>query len=211
MENLQNFEANKSVCGRIIDEMKKVIVGKDEQLRLLLISLLSKGHILIEDVPGVGKTTAAAAMARATGLDSKRVQFTPDVMATDISGFTAPDAKTGEFVYKPGVCMTNILIADEINRTSPKTQSALLEAMEERQVSVDGVTYKLPEPFMVVATKADKLSNNELAKNKAVMKRELDLKEEELVVFSAQDGRGKEELLKRIEYLLKGNDAEKSE
>lgn len=152
MENLQNFEANKNVCSRIINEMKKVIVGKDEQLRLLLISLLSKGHILIEDVPGVGKTTAAAAMARATGLDSKRVQFTPDVMATDISGFTAPDTKTGEFVYKPGVCMTNILIADEINRTSPKTQSALLEAMEERQVSVDGVTYKLPEPFMVVAT-----------------------------------------------------------
>ena len=152
MENLQNSEMKKRVCTRIIDEMKKVIVGKDDQLRLLLISLLSKGHILIEDVPGVGKTTAAAAMARATGLDAKRVQFTPDVMATDISGFTAPDGKTGEFVYKPGVCMTNILIADEINRTSPKTQSALLEVMEERQVSVDGVTYKLPEPFMVVAT-----------------------------------------------------------
>ena len=143
---------HKEICNRIIDEMKKVIVGKDEQLRLLLISLLSKGHILIEDIPGVGKTTAASAMAKATGLDAKRVQFTPDVMATDISGFTAPDHKTGEFVYKPGVCMTNILIADEINRTSPKTQSALLEVMEERQVTVDGVTYKLPEPFMVVAT-----------------------------------------------------------
>ena len=143
---------HKETCNRIIDEMKKVIIGKDEQLRLLLISLLSKGHILIEDIPGVGKTTAAAAMAKATGLDAKRVQFTPDVMATDISGFTAPDHKTGEFIYKPGVCMTNILIADEINRTSPKTQSALLEVMEERQVTVDGVTYKLPEPFMVVAT-----------------------------------------------------------
>ncbi len=142
----------KEICNRIIEEMKKVIIGKDEQLRLLLIALLSKGHILIEDIPGVGKTTAASAMAKATGLDAKRVQFTPDVMATDISGFTAPDHKTGEFVYKPGVCMTNILIADEINRTSPKTQSALLEVMEERQVTVDGVTYKLPEPFMVVAT-----------------------------------------------------------
>lgn len=152
MENLQNMELKKRVCEKIIDEMKKVIVGKDHQLRLLLISLLSKGHILIEDVPGVGKTTAAAAMAKATGLGAKRVQFTPDVMATDITGFTAPDGKTGEFTYKPGVCMTNILIADEINRTSPKTQSALLEVMEERQVTVDGVTYKLPDPFMVVAT-----------------------------------------------------------
>lgn len=152
MENLQNMEMKKRLCGKILDEMKKVIIGKDDQLRLLLIALLSKGHILVEDVPGVGKTTAAVAMARATGLEAKRVQFTPDVMATDISGFTAPDGKTGEFVYRPGVCMTNILIADEINRTSPKTQSALLEVMEERQVTVDGVTHKLPEPFMVVAT-----------------------------------------------------------
>lgn len=152
MENLQSVSNEQAICQKITAEMKKVIVGKDEQLRLLLICLLSKGHILIEDVPGVGKTTAASAMAKATGLDAKRVQFTPDVMATDISGFTAPDSKTGEFVYRPGVCMTNILIADEINRTSPKTQSALLEVMEERQVTVDGVTYKLPEPFMVVAT-----------------------------------------------------------
>ena len=152
MENLQSVAKEQEICKKITAEMKKVIVGKDEQLRLLLICMLSKGHILIEDVPGVGKTTAASAMAKATGLDAKRVQFTPDVMATDISGFTAPDNKTGEFVYRPGVCMTNILIADEINRTSPKTQSALLEVMEERQVTVDGVTYKLPEPFMVVAT-----------------------------------------------------------
>lgn len=151
MEKLQSVAKEQEICRKITEEMKKVIVGKDEQLRLLLVCLLSKGHILIEDVPGVGKTTAASAMARATGLEAKRVQFTPDVMATDISGFTAPD-KNGEFVYKPGVCMTNILIADEINRTSPKTQSALLEVMEERQVTVDGVTYKLPEPFMVVAT-----------------------------------------------------------
>ncbi len=152
MEKLQSVAKEQAICQKITEEMKKVIVGKDDQLRYLLICLLSKGHILIEDVPGVGKTTAASAMAKATGLDAKRVQFTPDVMATDISGFTAPDGKTGEFVYKPGVCMTNILIADEINRTSPKTQSALLEVMEERQVTVDGVTYKLPEPFMVVAT-----------------------------------------------------------
>ena len=153
MENNGKFQKVKhEACNKIMEEIKKVIVGKDEQLRMLIICLLSKGHIVIDDVPGVGKTTAATALAKATGLEAKRVQFTPDVMATDISGFTAPDAKTGEFVYKPGVCMTNILIADEINRTSPKTQSALLEIMEERQVTVDGVTHKLPEPFMVVAT-----------------------------------------------------------
>ncbi len=152
MATIQSVQNEQILCQKIMDEMKKVIVGKDEQLRLLLVCLLSKGHILIEDVPGVGKTTAASAMAKATGLLSKRIQFTPDVMATDISGFTAPDPKTGEFTYKPGVCMTNILIADEINRTSPKTQSALLEVMEERQVTVDGVTYALPQPFMVVAT-----------------------------------------------------------
>ena len=152
MEKLMSVEKEQQICKKINEEMRNVIVAKEEQLRLLLVCLLSKGHILIEDVPGVGKTTAASAMAKATGLSSKRVQFTPDVMATDISGFTAPDPKTGEFVFKPGVCMTNILIADEINRTSPKTQSALLEIMEERQVTVDGVTYPLPEPFMVVAT-----------------------------------------------------------
>ncbi len=152
MENTNLTIVRHEACRKIMDEIKKVIVGKDEQIRMLLICLLSKGHILIEDVPGVGKTTAATALAKATGLDAKRVQFTPDVMATDISGFTAPDSKSGKFVYKAGVCMTNILIADEINRTSPKTQSALLEVMEERQVTVDGVTYKLPEPFMVVAT-----------------------------------------------------------
>lgn len=140
------------VCQAIMGEMNKVIIGKPEAVKLLTLSLISGGHVLIEDVPGVGKTTIAAALAKATGLDFKRVQLTPDIMASDITGFSAYDKSNGKFVYNPGVVMTNILIADEINRTSPKTQSALLEAMEEKQVTVDGVTHALSKPFMVIAT-----------------------------------------------------------
>lgn len=139
-------------CQAIMNEVNKVIIGKPEAVRMLTLALISGGHVLIEDVPGVGKTTIAAALAKATGLDYKRVQLTPDVMASDITGFSVLDKSSGEFIYKPGVVMTNILIADEINRTSPKTQSALLEAMEERQVTVDGVTRTLARPFMVIAT-----------------------------------------------------------
>lgn len=135
-----------------MDEVNKVIIGKPEAVRMLTLALISGGHVLIEDVPGVGKTTIAAALAKATGLDYKRVQLTPDVMASDITGFSVLDKQSGEFIYKPGVVMTNILIADEINRTSPKTQSALLEAMEEKQVTVDGITRTLARPFMVIAT-----------------------------------------------------------
>ena len=139
-------------CYTIMQEINKVIVGKPETVKMLVLALISGGHVLIEDVPGVGKTTIAAAMSKAIGLEYKRVQLTPDVMASDISGFSIFDKEKGEFIYKPGVVMTNILIADEINRTSPKTQSALLEAMEEKQVTVDGVTRELPKPFMVIAT-----------------------------------------------------------
>ena len=114
--------------------------------------MISGGHVLIEDVPGVGKTTIASALAKATGLDYKRIQLTPDVMASDITGYTVFDKSKNDFYFRQGAVMTNILIADEINRTSPKTQSALLEAMEEKQVTVDGVTRKLEEPFMVIAT-----------------------------------------------------------
>lgn len=140
------------ICYSIMDEINKVIIGKPETVRLLMLALISGGHVLIEDVPGVGKTTIAAALSKAIGLEYKRVQLTPDVMASDISGFSVFDKEKADFVYKPGVVMTNILIADEINRTSPKTQSALLEAMEEKQVTVDGVTRELPKPFMVIAT-----------------------------------------------------------
>lgn len=140
------------ICTNIVAEVKKVIAGKEDAIEMLLVALISRGHVLIEDVPGVGKTTVAKALAKASGLDCKRQQFTPDVMASDITGFMMIDKKTNEFVFKPGSVMTNLLIADEINRTSPKTQSALLEVMEERVVTIDGVSRPLPDPFMVIAT-----------------------------------------------------------
>lgn len=137
---------------QIQNEVKKAIVGKDDVISKVLMAILAQGHVLLEDVPGVGKTTLATAFARTLGLDTKRVQFTSDTMPSDIIGFSAYDMQTGELQYKPGAIMTNLLLADEINRTSSKTQSALLEAMEERQVTVDGVTRALEAPFIVLAT-----------------------------------------------------------
>jgi MoxR-like ATPase len=136
----------------IIEEVERVIVGKRETVKMLMVALLAGGHALIEDVPGVGKTTLAKALGKATGLTCLRAQFTPDVMASDITGFNVYNKQNEQFEYHPGLCMCNILLADEINRTPPKTQSALLEAMEEHTVTVDGETYQLPMPFMVVAT-----------------------------------------------------------
>ena len=134
------------------ENVRQAIVGKDEAIEQALIALLCKGHVLIEDVPGVGKTTLAAALARSLNCSFKRIQFTPDVMPSDVTGFTMINMQTGDMEYKPGAVMTQILLADEINRTSPKTQSSLLEVMEEGQVTVDGVTRALPQPFMVLAT-----------------------------------------------------------
>lgn len=136
----------------VIREIEKVIVGKRTVVERVLMALLSEGHILLDDVPGVGKTTLALACSRAMGMDYRRIQFTPDVVPSDIVGFSVYNKGTGSFDYKPGVVMTNLLLADEINRTSSKTQSALLEVMEERQVTVDQRTYEVPEPFIVIAT-----------------------------------------------------------
>ncbi|MCI5937127.1 MAG: MoxR family ATPase [Eubacterium sp.] len=135
----------------ILKEVGKVIRGKDEAIELVMTAILAKGHILIEDVPGVGKTTLAVSFSRAMELTERRLQFTPDVLPSDVVGFNMIDAN-GEFQYKPGAILCNLLLADEINRTSTKTQSALLEVMEEGQVTVDGVTRQLPHPFIVVAT-----------------------------------------------------------
>lgn len=136
----------------IIEEVNKVIVGKKKVIRKVWMTILSGGHILLEDVPGVGKTTMALAFSRALGLSYKRIQFTPDVMPSDVVGFYYYDKERGKFSYRDGAVMTNLLLADEINRTSSRTQSALLEVMEEGQVTVDGVTRKVPEPFLVIAT-----------------------------------------------------------
>ena len=140
------------LMSRLGAEISKVIKGKQEAVQLILTALLAQGHVLIEDVPGVGKTTLAMALGRATGLAFRRAQFTPDVMASDITGFTMFDREENRFEYRAGLVMTNILLADEINRTSTKTQAALLEAMEERRVTVDGKTHPLPQPFFVLAT-----------------------------------------------------------
>lgn len=134
------------------EEMKKVIRGKDDILDSVLCTLLAGGHILLEDIPGVGKTTLAVALSRSLGMSYKRMQFTPDVLPSDILGFSMYDNKSGDFTFRRGAIFTNLFLADEINRTSPKTQSALLEVMEEKRVSVDGTTYDLEPPFLVIAT-----------------------------------------------------------
>lgn len=137
---------------KIVENIERVIVGKREIVELLSIALICKGHVLIEDVPGVGKTTLAAALAKSVSGKLKRIQFTPDVLPSDLTGFSMYNQKTGEFEYKEGSLSGEFILADEINRTSPKTQASLLEAMEERQVTVDGVTYAMPKTFMVLAT-----------------------------------------------------------
>lgn len=137
---------------KILTEVKKVVVGKDDVLEKILMAIISQGHVLLDDVPGTGKTTTALAFSRALGIRYTRIQFTPDVLPSDIVGFSVYDKAKGDFTYKPGAVLTNLLLADEINRTSSKTQSALLEVMEERQATVDGKTYRLPEPFVVIAT-----------------------------------------------------------
>ncbi len=142
----------RSLTNEIQREVNKVILGKEDVVRKVLLAILARGHVLLEDVPGVGKTTMAMAFARTLGLETKRVQFTSDTLPSDIIGFSVYDKNGGALKYQPGAVMTNLLLADEINRTSSKTQSALLEAMEERRVTVDGVTHALPAPFVVLAT-----------------------------------------------------------
>jgi len=137
---------------KVLQEVNQVIIGKEDVTRKVLMAFLSDGHVLLEDVPGVGKTTMALAFSRALGLSYKRIQFTPDVMPSDVLGFYYYNKETESFDYRPGAVMTQILLADELNRTSSRTQSALLEAMEEKQVTVDGYTHPLPDPFFVIAT-----------------------------------------------------------
>ncbi len=141
-----------NLCSKIIGNMSRVIVGKEDSIELLMIGLLADGHILLEDIPGVGKTLIAKSLAKSMGASFKRVQFTPDLLPSDITGFNVYDQQKGEFVFQFGPVMTHVLLADEINRTIPRTQSSLLESMEERQVTVDGRTYPLPHPFFVMAT-----------------------------------------------------------
>ncbi len=136
----------------IMDEVKKAVIGKDTVIVKVLLAIICKGHVLIEDIPGVGKTTLALAFSKALSLEHNRMQFTPDVLPTDVTGFSMYNKQKNTFEFRPGVAFCNLFLADEINRTSSKTQSALLELMEEKSITVDGVTYKLPEPYTVIAT-----------------------------------------------------------
>src|ERR671914_229597 len=137
---------------RVIASVERVIVGKHVEVRIALVALLCEGHILIEDVPGVGKTMLAKALSQSLGCTFRRIQFTPDLLPSDVTGLSIFNQKTGEFEFRPGPIMAQVVLADEINRATPKTQSALLECMEERQATIDGVTYPMPSPFLVIAT-----------------------------------------------------------
>jgi MoxR-like ATPase len=147
-----SIEAIKPFAERLITNLERVIVGKRQTLELVLVGLLCQGHILIEDVPGVGKTMLARSLAKSLGCSFSRIQFTPDMLPSDVTGVSVFNQVTRQFEFRPGPLMTQILLADEINRATPKTQSALLEAMEEKQTTVDGITHKLPNPFLVLAT-----------------------------------------------------------
>jgi MoxR-like ATPase len=146
MESVQHISA------AVINNVERVIVGKDREVHLVLVALLCKGHVLIEDVPGVGKTVLAKAIARSVGCTFKRIQFTPDLLPSDVTGVSVFNQQLASFEYRPGPIVAQIVLADEINRATPKTQSALLEAMEESQITVDGDTHMLPKPFVVLAT-----------------------------------------------------------
>lgn len=136
----------------VIDQINKIILGKNDKVKEIMTAFLANGHVMLEDIPGVGKTTLAIAFSKSLGLECNRIQFTPDVMPSDLVGFSIYRKDAEKFVYRPGSVFCNLLLADEINRTSPKTQSALLEVMEERKVSVEGITREVPKPFLVIAT-----------------------------------------------------------
>lgn len=146
------MDSPRRIAERIIDNVEGVIVGKRNEVELAVIALLCHGHLLIEDVPGVGKTMLARSIAKSLGCSFRRIQFTPDLLPSDVVGVSIYNQKTGDFEFRPGPIFAQIVLADEINRASPKTQSALLECMEESQVTVDGITHKMAQPFLVMAT-----------------------------------------------------------
>src|SRR5579883_2280941 len=152
MTNSEEIRQVQEAAGAVRQSVSRVIVGKEEIIDLLMVALLCEGHVLFEDVPGIGKTTLAKSLARSLGCSFQRIQFTPDLLPSDIIGITYYNQKLGEFEFRPGPLLSQVVLADEINRATPRTQSALLEAMEERQISVERETLPLPRPFIVIAT-----------------------------------------------------------
>ena len=152
MEKIRMQSVNLQKANAVMAEVKKAVIGKDTCILKVMAAMIAGGHILLDDIPGVGKTTMALAFSKAMDLKQNRVQFTPDILPADIVGFSMYEKSSGKFVYQPGAVMCNLFLADEINRTSPKTQSALLEVMEEGSVTVDGITKPVPNPFIVLAT-----------------------------------------------------------
>src|SRR5574340_1460175 len=149
---MPNVECVNTLAQKVSQNVARVILGKPNEIELVLVALLCQGHVLIEDVPGVGKTMLAKSLAKSIGCSFRRIQFTPDLLPSDVTGVSVFNQKTREFEFRPGPIMAQVILTDEINRATPKTQSALLECMEERQVTVDGVTYPVPQPFLVMAT-----------------------------------------------------------
>ena len=177
----------------IVEEISHVIIGKRDCIEKIMCAILAEGHVLVEDIPGVGKTTLALAFASAMGLEQKRMQFTPDVLPSDITGFNMYRKEQETFVYQPGAVMCNLFLADEINRTSPKTQSALLEVMEENAVTVDGVTRAVPKPFIVIATEnpvgytgTQMLPESQLDRFEVCVKLGYPEREQEMEILAAQ-------------------------
>ena len=188
-----------ALCEKIKQNIARVVVGKEDMIELMLAAVLARGHVLLEDVPGTGKTVTAASLAKSIGGQFSRIQFTPDLLPSDITGTRVYRPDQGEFVFHPGPVFANILLADEINRATPRTQSALLECMEERQVTDGGVSYPMPTPFLVIATKADKISRGARMKNLAPICRALQVQPWQVIPFSSQDGTGRDAVLNLIE------------
>ena len=202
------MQAQKTI-GNLLDQLNTAIVGKPAQVRDCLTCLLAGGHLLIEDVPGVGKTTLSYALARTLGLQFARVQFTADLMPSDLTGVSVYERGSEEFVFHPGPVFTQVLLADEINRASPKTQSALLEAMEEKQVTIEGATRALPQPFFVIATQnpLDQLGTHALPESQLdrfLMRISLGYPDEaaEFLLLAGHNGQGHRDLVNRLPALV---------